>query len=349
MRCKALKCEALTIVFSVLQRRWSKSVTRALSILVLSCLVTTVPPVPTYADDEIDKPMARRVELVLKSVKVLDDSEPWWESNAEMRLDARFWRVKKQDGCPTWTSRPECVEDLAATSFNFSAGAGDTVTFNRAMSNIDSGGNIESSNGFPLYADEVYGWDFYMVDKDATDADELGLLSGELSRANGWGPPGEYDERGWVACPEPGLFGFCGSRPYPDSPFNPPDEKAAFYRVEYELRDIPTPDLMVRSFRYDPQRDALCMGIGNVGTKPSGPFDVVVAAEPGGTALPRTQTFTYLNLDPNENMEPCIAPQMPAGEHAISFTIDPFRKIAELNEGDNTYRSKFTFTPAAQR
>jgi hypothetical protein len=337
-------------VSTVLSRRVFNRCVRLLWSFLIASVMLAAPPARTYAADESEKPMAHRMELILKNVKVLDDREPAWEFTGEMRLDARFWRVKKQDGCPRWTSSPDCIEELAATTFNFSAGTGDTFTFNRAMSNIDSGGAIPFSNGFPLYMDDVYGWDFYMVDKDSTDVDHMGLLSGELSKANGWGPPGQYDERGWVECPDPGVFGFCGpGRPYVDTPFNPPEEKPAFYRVAYELRDIPTPDLTVRSFRYDPFRDALCLGIGNVGTKPSGEFDVVVASEPGAMSLPRTQTLRYLSLDPNESMEPCIAPQMPAGEHAISFTIDPFHKINELNEGDNTYRSKFTFVPGGQR
>jgi hypothetical protein len=295
------------------------------------------------------------MELILKSIKVLDDREPWWESSGEMKLDVRVWKVRKDPDCPRYTSMNRCIDVITSTWFNFLAGTGDTIPFNRSLPVEPSGGEgsaaIGPGIGFPLYPGEVYGFQFYMVDKDlGFDVDQMGLLSGELSQETGWGPPGVYDERGWVACGDPGAGGFCSPGPQDvDSPFNPPERDPAFYRVQYELRVVPMPDLTARSFRYDAQADALCMGVTNMGLKPAGPFQVVVTAEPKGAFPGKTTTLTYpQGLGAGTSMEPCIAPQMPAGEHAINFAIDPARRVDELNEGNNTYRSKFVFLPGGR-
>jgi hypothetical protein len=323
----------------------------ALASLLVAGTTVTLPASTTFAADEVERPAAQRMQLVLKSIKILDDREPFWESNAELRLHMRVWRVKKDDGCPSYTSRPACIDVIAATTFNFWAGTGDTVPFNRSLPLESSGEGsaaVGPEIGFPLYPGEVYGYQFYMVDKDlGYHVDQMGLLSGVLSQETGWGPPGVYDERGWVECPDAGVGGFCSPAPEEvDSPYNPADSHPAFYRVLYELRAVPTADLVAQTFRYDPHRDALCMGIANMGERPAGPFLVNITADPEGAFPGKTTTLTYgEGLAAGAMMEPCIAPNMPAGDHGISFAIDPAHRVMELNEGNNTYRSRFKFAP----
>jgi hypothetical protein len=61
------------------------------------------PALRTFAD-EPEKPLAHRMELILKSVKVLDDSEPALELSGEMRLNARFWPFPR---CSASVSEPK--------------------------------------------------------------------------------------------------------------------------------------------------------------------------------------------------------------------------------------------------
>ena len=300
---------------------------------------------PTAYADQVTE----RVELEIKSVHIYDHREPVYELEGEIRLEARLWRVHQIEGCPRWTHDEGCIETLASMTVSFDASSGDTVTIGRTLPDQRSAGVGKYADpsgpgiGIALRGDEVYGWEISAVDEDAVIDDLMGWLRGELSRANGWGTPGEYDERGWVQCDDEGVGGFCALF-IMESPFNPPDAKAAHFSVVYELRRTPLPDLFASGFRYDTQRGAVCMRVMNVGSRAAEPFAIQFRADATPSAEATQQSYWFLNgLGVNESQEPCLNPLLPAGEWAVSFIIDEADGVLEGNEGNNRYDSKFTF------
>lgn len=179
-----------------------------------------------------------------------------------------------------------------------------------------------------FYAGENYGWLITGIDRDPLSDDDLGSLQGEMNEQNGWGPLGTWYERGRV---RPGI-GFSA------------EGEPAYFSVEYEIRRIPLPDLIPINIRPSEVggQQFFCVVLQNIGERAADGFQVTTRTD--GTTLLSVAPVPGLGV--NQTYEHCVAPQLPAGEHALSFTVDESREIAEMNELNNVYQSKFTFRGA---
>jgi hypothetical protein len=77
----------------------------------------------------------------------------------------------------------------------------------------------------------------------------------------------------------------------------------------------------------------------NIGQRASDTFRVTTRTD--DTTILSVATLPGLAVD--QIYEHCVLPQLRAGEHALSFTIDEARQVPEMNELNNEYHSKFTF------
>jgi len=119
------------------------------------------------------------------------------------------------------------------------------------------------------------------------------------------------------------------------------------YRILYEVRRMPLPDLVITNLRQIQGSNGqtfICADVANVGQRPSDAFQMVVRAD--GAVL---ETIDMPALAEGQNTAACVLPALPAGEHPFSFRVDEARQIAEMNELDNLYESKFTFGAAASQ
>src|SRR4051812_38254253 len=73
---------------------------------------------PAHADDGVIEygpsrsKVAARMELEIDNVHIYDIREPFYEFGGEVRLEARIWKMKQDEGCARWTNWKDCGIEL---------------------------------------------------------------------------------------------------------------------------------------------------------------------------------------------------------------------------------------------
>jgi hypothetical protein len=274
--------------------------------------------VPALAVDPVPVPHRpdpdERLQVVVQNVRVIDDQD-WWGAG-ELRL---YWELT---ACPTSGGIRCDAEPLLRGAKEFSGASGSTVVLDLVVpeeNDANPGANISKDTGIGVVDDMRYLMHFEINEKDlgSLDWDHLGSVDLLLDASNNW-----------------------GLGPHTDS------SSAGDYAITYQIRRTPLPDLIARGIRQigDGDQAFYCIAVQNLGERPSGQFPITVLVN---SDVLRT-VDPMAPLEPGETSEHCAyRPELPAGEHMLTFAVDQARRVAEMSESNNRYEWKIPAREAA--
>jgi CARDB len=308
------------------------------ALVLAATLLTTAfgPPAPVGAAPEEPPAPRARLELVVKEVNIVDDSEPWISGDGEMGFMVGVWQCVEGDAPPC-----RLVTRLVERGTFFSAGEADLVTIDLELpgfGRVTPGQGVSRELGFPVYPGRHYAVLFEMIEYDAgcpdgfcfldddmgfvthyLDAEELGVgthtRKSELRALSG---PGDFVGQG------PGK-----------------------YVVTYEIRRVPLPDLVPVSIRVDSEpgstKNRVCMTIVNPLDVHAGPFDVNLSVNGNE---PADGKYTVGVLGAGQSYLTCVLTTLPtSGQFELAAVVDKAGAVTEYNETNNVHRQTFTAAP----
>jgi len=282
-------------------------------LLALALLPWTAGPSVWAAEPDVrdHRAIDMRVEIVLKSIKVLDDHD--W-GTGELYLGAFFREVKP--GCPpTPDASKACATDVAGTLLSFSADSGETVVLDRSLP--DQRGTVFANDptitpefGFPLAVDGTYmlvldGWE-----EDAIIPDSLGKVSLTFERGTGWAlgrhriksDRGDYEAE--IEVRPPGL-----------------------------LADMRPIDIKTYSVPGSTQK-RVCAVVENIGPNAIGSYTVDLRVDGAPGAISR---FSTGYLAAGAIREDCTQVALTSGPHQLTAIVDEPHQRIELSETNNRF------------
>ena len=273
-----------------------------------------------------------RVEVVIRKVTIHDDMD-WGAGEIKLKLRVRA----NENYCEPYGGT--CGRILAEGSIpQFSANDGVVKQLDRVLpaeGDTFADSSIGPGIGIPKHQFEWLGFDVIGTEDDAAADDNLGMLQADIRDKTGPLRFGVNTER---------SRGRCANTPIaPD--FCPPGVSGAF-SVEYEIRPAPLPDLWPdgRIEIFDvpgSTRKNVCMGVWNVGTADSGPFEVALRVDgvtpPGGR-------YNTTGLIADSGSPVCIEADLPTGVHRLSTIVDEPEAVIEFDETKNHVSKDFTIT-----
>jgi hypothetical protein len=272
-------------------------------------------------------PPEARLQVIVKSVTIYDDHDPFPFGVGELRLSAALHRcVPEPEPCVYEDGHRQIPQAHASKSFE--ADEGEAVALNwilpDATEQVFGGYDLSEGAGFPLYPGERYLLIFEMMELDENTDDYLGAVVEQISAADGW-HLGTRSARGLYV--EDGLALI-------DS-----------YEVLFEIRRTPLPDLRPTKAVVRDGSGGLsnvCLGVVNEGSEIAGPFQLIVSLDQMAIGIAQLQ-----GLAAEATQEVCINAYVPpAGEHQIGVIADQTQQLPELDEYDNEASWKLDRTPA---
>jgi hypothetical protein len=288
-----------------------------------------------------------RLQVIVKEVYIYDDREGIFSGEGEMQFYVGVWRCN--EGVP-----PPCrgylndsvaqnlpndirglAEPLVRAGILFNASTHDTVTVNRPMpqaGDVMWGRGTTPELGFPVIAGEHYVLRFEMLEWDDGEGegnnDEfMGYVEQFL----------DLDEHG-LGLGTHDVVSRVGDGTH-----------GGDYRVTYEVRRAPVPDLNVGGISVldlpGSTKKLVCMGITNVELSDAGPFVAVLRVDgvvpPGGRA-------TAGGLAAASGGDLCVEVELPtSGQHTLSVSVDDEGQVTEYNETNNVYEDRYVGTGPA--
>ena len=276
-----------------------------------------------------------RLEIIIKSIKVHDDSEGRLEwDGGEFWLGVQLYRVGP--GCTPGSTSEGCrILRMSRRDVAFEADAGDTVILNQSISDKGSGNDasIGPETGIPVWADQAYGMMIYAHEIDLQFHDDVGRLNVVLTADDNW-HIGTYTERGERV--DGGPLG------------NEFDVEPAHYSVEYEVRLMPLPDLVpTRVEKVDvagTSNDVVCMDVRNGGPLDAGPFRMTVLVD--DTVVPNGIVEAG-KLEAGKAGTLCTETTLPTLGEWLSVVVDDDRIVLEQHERNNRLDRRYGFNYSA--
>ena len=293
--------------------------------LVAVLLTSTLgPPAPALADDPDVRdhrnggPPAARIQILLKSVHILDDRDP-----GDGEMDFRYSLVCFATPTPCLGYGSAFLDGYGRS---FSAGSGETVALDHVLPSTertDSRYDASVETGYPLRPGHEYELRFDITEKDPFGNDEqMGDVWIRLTQENGWGV-GNHRVRS-VRRGVPGD-----------------------YEVELEVRKVPLPDLravnIIVSDLPNSTEKRVCMAVQNIAGVPAGPFQVVLRVD---GVVPPDGRATAIGIDPYTYTEVCVDTELGApGQRKLQVVADGLNALLEFNEANNLYEQAYTVAP----
>jgi hypothetical protein len=297
----------------------------------------TLTGTPIVRDHRIREDPDARLQIVFRSVKVIDDHD--W-GRGEFRFLLWFWRVN--GGCPPDAISKECNTTLLRhETVQLSTDDGGTLVYDQTIPAAGYGTQVLEPSigpdiGIPVWADHAYGMAIAGNEIDAVRDDDMGHIEVVVAAADNW-RIGTWTERSQKD-PDSGcdIFGcdFTGRR--------------GDAEVTYEIRLAPLPDLTPTKIEKvaltGTTNDGVCMDVGNAGPVDAGPFQVVLRIDdtpaPNGLlqagGLPAGKIGTF-----------CTETSLPtSGQHRLSAAVDEARAVLEQRETNNRLEQTLNLTPA---
>ena len=263
-----------------------------------------------------------RLQVIVKAVHVYDDRD--WHGAGDMKLQALLYL------CPE-APRP-CVpgqvglKDLSAHVHAFDGYTGYTTGLNLTLPNATDltwgGHDLSEGAGYPMYEGERYLLRFEMRDMD--DDETAG------------GP----DYMGWVDIWLDEETGYQLRAHSQDAAKG--GGKRGDYRLDYEVRLTPLPNLMPTSLEHYPvpgSTDSLvCVGVVNTGAEPSGSFPVTLKID--GQVAPNGM-MNGGDIGPGGFAQVCTQTRLPSptARHEWGVIVDGAGTIPEMVEHDNAFNA----------
>jgi hypothetical protein len=319
----------------------------ALVLAILTLVPAGRPPSPALAQDAYvndHRDPEARLEMRVNSIHIYDDHD-WGEGE----IGIEVWVMHLRE-CPESErgQLPYCRDTLVKSRINFGADDGDTVAINRVIPGPgdeihDLDNQTGPGIGFPGRSDHGYVVSFHGIERDEFLDDQLGRLDLEMNEANGWGPLGSYNERGWLCETKGGPLdpAHFFSNLYSDC-----NHPAAF-SVDYELHRAALPDLVPTAFRVidspGAANDSVCMTVQNIGLTTVEGFRIYVQSDDDPTPVADHQA---IYLDAGQTREDCVPAHLPAsGPHQILTYVDRQHVVPEMNDQNNGLYSTIEITP----
>ena len=276
-------------------------------------------PTPTLA---ADLQPAGRLNVIMKSVKVLDANEGWGDDDGEFKLDFRLVRCHEGIAAPCLGPDGNHIgesEELSGLQETFGATEGKPKAVERILA---------AEPGFDILPGRQYVIRFEMWEKDDTTGDDyMGrVLHTVDAGANGFAI-GEHTER---------ASSRNGSH---DGDF----------LVTYEIVQAGLPDLQPVSIKVEDivgsAQKRVCMGVKNVGVIDSGPFNVTLTV---GRTSPPNGTAVGTGLGVGQTTDLCTNVDLPvSGDHELSTIVDISKTVAEMNDNNNSFTQPYSAKAAA--
>lgn len=279
-------------------------------------------------DDSLD-PDAR-LEIIVKSIKVLDDHD-WGEGEIAMKM--YFWRVRQD--CSSDANSAECTTALANSApITFDANEGDTVPIRRAIPDTHAGAwfgdpSISPTLGIPVFSNQSYGLAIEGVEEDTIINDDMGTFILSLTADSKWDlGPGHASPAARTG------ENSCHWFP-PACPFRAVDAGSYIgdFEVDYEIAQLPLPDLTptLEVINGDAGQRFYCARVINSGMLPAAGFQLQVY---GDGALMRSVAMSELPVGASTSH--CVMrTEFSPSSHSLAFRIDEGRQIAEMDEHNN--------------
>jgi hypothetical protein len=308
---------------------------RALLSLVLAATVLFTAlgaPTPAGAQSPTgqDAPAAR-VQLLLQSVKIIDDRDGLLAGDGEMR----FWmelhcQTAASDPCP---EHEKGAVDIVRSGFD--AGSGDTKVLNLAFPLSTSripffprkpAAEAAAKIGYALSSDRAYQFRFSIYERDGIVSlgELMGAVTMPLTQVNGWAI-GTYTQRSVrFGTSEPGDF-----------------------ELTFEIRRMPFPDLQVTGIKVEDLpgelKERVCTSVQNLANVDAGPFEVALSVD--GT-VPADGRINAPGLGAGQRGDWCVETQILAGaERKLEAVVDGANALLEFDEANNALKQ--TYSPAS--
>jgi hypothetical protein len=304
---------------------------RALSLLAVVAALQSWPHSESVvsADHVPTHDPETRLQVVIKRIVLHDISEPFYESEAEVKLSLFFLRV--DPSCPAYSLEDACLRDLATVHFpQMDMSEGESRVIERTVplteDAVATDGSISTAFGIPVYEGQAYRMVIYGYDEDSVPGfdDFLGRIDRIISGGDGWvAPPNlqrAVDDDSGNAQGGPGKFS-----------------------LEYEIRRIPLPDLEPTDIKLldlaGAPNDTVCVSVLNRGAMDAGPFETWLVLD---GAIPPLGKAEAGKLDSGQAGELCMNVTLPTtGNHYLTALVDEPRGIFEENDTNNRYAEPY--------
>jgi hypothetical protein len=273
---------------------------------------TAGPPAQAAEPDVRDhREVDMRVEVVVKSIKILDDHD--W-GTGEFYVGTYFREVKP--GCPPVPdASKKCARDIAGTLLSFSADSGETVVLDASLP--DRNGTVFANDptitpefGFPLAVDGTYTLVLDVREEDAIFSDHLGRVSLTFERGANWAlgshriksDRGDYEAE--IEVRPPGL-----------------------------LADMRPIDIKTYAVPGSPLK-RVCAVVENIGPNAIGSYTVDLRVD--GASGPSSR-FSAGYLTAGAIREDCTQMVLSSGPHLLTALVDEPQQRIELSETNNRF------------
>jgi hypothetical protein len=298
--------------------------------IVATILTSTVgQPAPVRAA-ELPGP-ARRLQVVVRNIEVIDDREGALSGFGEIDFSASIWICNELEF-------PECQIDnghvkhgtlMASIDRRINAYSGDVVSVESAVPGdgyVMPGSQVSQRLGFPLFEGHKYVVMFHAVEFDG-----------------GWS--GNEDMGAWYQRLDINdllSLGGTGIGTHTERSLRADGIHSGDFRITYEVRVAPTPDLGINNIRVldlpGSAKKLFCMQVLNVGGETAGPFQAALYDEqtlvPGGVAQAG-------RLAAQEGGELCVEAALGPGRHHLKAVADLNNTVDELDESNNSYEQVY--------
>jgi len=281
---------------------------------------------PIIHDHRMGGAPVARVQVIMHSVKILDDRDGRFAGQGEFK----FWYTLV---CAEVTAKCLGENEIFLDGYerNFKASTGETFDLKQTTLPIDGSPhpyyNATAATGYPLYPGHNYRLRWGMEEYDAvTNPEQMGDFRHHMTPENGWGV-GVHTMRSVHNDGSPGDFA-----------------------LTYEVRPMPLPDLRPVNIKVEDipgsTKKHVCTAVQNIELGNVGSFEVSLHLD--GSAL-FGGVASAPGLTPGNHTEVCAEPELPtSGEHKLMAMVDLSQAITEYNEGNNTFERSYTGTaPAA--
>lgn len=279
-------------------------------------------PVPASAEGPIvhdhrkGGPPSARVQVVLNSVRILDDRD-WGDGEMDFYFQLTCFQL----------STP-CIggygsAHMTGYSKSFSVGSGETYPFDLSLSEAGQPNedyDASAEGGLPLRAGHRYRLDWGMNEKDQlTNYDKMGEGEIDLTEENGWGI-GHHHLK----------------------------SDLGYYEIDFDVIRAPLPDVRPVNIKVTDlpggTKQRACVAVQNVGLAVAGPFEVALRSNEGTPSDART---TVPGLTSGNSTEACVGTQLTAGKQVLEAYVDGPNALLEYNEANNRYEQDYA-APARQ-
>ncbi|MFN8633237.1 MAG: CARDB domain-containing protein [Chloroflexota bacterium] len=269
---------------------------------------------PIVHDHRNGAPPVARLQVILQSIKIIDDRDGWVAGDGEMTFDLKLICIQVSAPCVGGTTSAS----LDVFDDKFSAGSGETRFYNRFMPDSSYSHpdyDASAAGGYPMREGQRYTLNFAMIETDAaSEYERMGRGEIDLRAENGWGI-GSHSVRSTHDDGSPGD-----------------------YIVNIEVKRMQLPDLRPVNIKVTDiagsTKKRVCTAVQNVELGQAGQFEVILQVD--DNTLPDGRGVS-IGLSSGDATDVCVEAELPAGPHKLTAVVDPFQRLIEYNEANNSY------------